>query len=241
MIASLAMYPFAAVRPLYEQLWQSVRANLRDAPERLSWDDPITLWRSPDLLVAHACGWPLATELAEHVSVVGTFDLDLPGVREGRYRSVLVAGAGDAAWREGPAAINHPSSLSGSASLRASLGDMPAMVTGTHLESCRAVADGRASVAAIDALSHHFITEELPYLADALTIVGHGPSVPCLPLITADPTRVDELRAAFEAALAEPTKFAALRIRRFMSRTLDDYLPLRQLQPITDTSVPETR
>ncbi len=240
MIASLAMYPFGTVRPAFEQLWRSVRAHLHDGPTALSWDDPPAVWQSPDLLVAHSCGWPLVTELAAQVAVVGTLDLDLPDAEGGMYRSALVARAGDDTWRSGPAAVNDRASLSGAVSLLAVLGSMPMLLTGSHLASCAAVADGRASVASIDALSYHFIVAEQPELVDALTVVGHGPEVPCLPLITAYPDRVRELRAAFSAALADPAPFAALRLRRFLPRTLDDYLPLRRFVPVSDTSVPET-
>ena len=123
-VASLAMYPFAEARPAVEELWDSVRARLPfDAP-RLEWGlEHLDACRSPDLLVAQTCGWPVATVLGDAVRVFGTFDHDLERAVGGTYRSVLVSRhdrplAATLADPDLVVAANAADSLSGWVSLR---------------------------------------------------------------------------------------------------------------------------
>lgn len=240
-VASLAMYPFTAVRAATDQLWAAVREHLGWGPAGLDWTllTP-EVWHHPQLLVAQACGWPLVTDLADLVAVVGTFDYDVPGAEHGHYRSVLVAR--DAATldelRARPkvaAAVNGFDSLSGWISLQHTWGGSPsALETGAHLESVRAVAEGRAEVASIDAVSWALLETIEPELTGRLHVIDHGPMVPCLPLVTGwhNSAQVPALRAAFAAAVAEPglqPALAQLRIRGFVTLGFTDYAPLRAL------------
>ncbi len=233
-IASLAMYPFSHLRSAYDQLWDSVRGRLSiDAPA-LDWVvDPLDACRRDDLLLGQTCGWPLVTELAPTVRVFGTFDCDVDGGRDGTYRSVLVANSNealDAILRRPDLVVvaNSSDSLSGWISLRVAAAAAgrhleSARWTGSHAASIEAVRDGRAHLAAIDAVTWaHIGTEDL-------TIVGHGPRIPCLPLVTAGASSdalVDQLRAAFESAVRAPEMAdvrATLRINGFLERDLTDY------------------
>jgi len=241
-VASLAMYPFAPLRPAVEQLWSAVHQHLGWGPHHLEWTVLAPeVWRHPELLVAQACGWPLVTQLQGVVDVVGTFDYDIPGAANGRYRSVLIARrpisfdelrASDATR----AAINSDDSLSGWISLQWAWGGRPAHVqeTGAHLQSVRDVAAGRADIASIDAVTWELISTLEPQLVAGLHVVGHGPEVPCLPIVTGwhRHEHVPALRAAFAAAVADPTIAVArrsLRIRGFVPLEPADYLPVRTL------------
>ncbi|MGZ4726005.1 MAG: phosphate ABC transporter substrate-binding protein, partial [Ilumatobacteraceae bacterium] len=88
---------------------------------------------------------------------------------------------------------------------------------------------GRADLASIDAVSWAHLGET------GLTVVAHGPRVPCLPLVTSASMPigvVDDLRRAFDAAVSSPAMAdtcAALRIRGFVSRRLADYEGLSTL------------
>jgi ABC-type phosphate/phosphonate transport system substrate-binding protein len=232
-IASLAMYPFDIARPAFDTIWAAARNSLDDAPDTLRWDDPRPHWTSPELYVGQACGWPLVTELSDRVAVVGCFDLDLDGAFDGTYRSALIAHPDNDRWRTGVAAVNDRTSLSGWISLHAALSTVDRwFVTGSHVASCEAVADGRADVASIDALSLHLFMRERPELATQLRIVGSGPAVPCLPLITAHRHLVGPLRQAFRTACTDPQTAEArhsLALRGFMERDLGDYLHLVDL------------
>ncbi len=74
------------------------------------------------------------------------------------------------------------------------------IITGSHLESARAVVQRRASVAALDAVTWTLI-QRYEDFAQHLTVVGRTPPTPGLPLITALPQQVDDLRAAFGEAI----------------------------------------
>jgi ABC-type phosphate/phosphonate transport system substrate-binding protein len=136
------------------------------------------------------------------------------------------------------AAINGSDSLSGWISLQSVWGGVPAAVreTGAHLESVRAVAAGAADIASIDAVSWDHFGRIEPALVAGLHVIGEGPRVPCLPLVTGwqHEQEVASLRAAFAAAVADPSAAeacATLRIRGFLPLDLADYLPLRTLLP----------
>ena len=240
-VASLAMYPFQALRQPTDALWHSVRRHLGWGPDELEW---IVLtpdvWHHPQLLLAQTCGWPLVTELAEFVAVVGTFDYDVPGSQGGYYRSVIVtrhdATLAELRARPGSiAAVNAYDSLSGWVSLQHVWGGQPdAIVTGAHLESVRAVAEGRTDLASIDGVSWSQIQMLEPALVTSLRVIGEGPLVPCLPVVAhwSHAGHVAALRAAFAAAVAEPglaESLATLRIRGFVPMELADYSPLTAL------------
>lgn len=242
MVASLAMYPFEPLRSATDSLWNVFHQHLGWGPPSLEWEVLVpVVWRHPDLLLAQTCGWPLVTQLADEVAVVGTFDYDVPGAAGGRYQSVLVTRHPttfeELRARPGVvAAMNSSESLSGWISLLSAWGGVPPAVveTGSHMGSVRAVADGRADVASIDAVSWAFISSLEPLLVSELSVVGSGPLVPCLPVIV--PLRhsahVDALRTAFTSAVADPIAADAcgqLRIRNFVPFDLDDYLPLLSL------------
>jgi ABC-type phosphate/phosphonate transport system substrate-binding protein len=237
-IASLAMYPYEQLRPAYDHLWDSVRSRLSIPTPPLDWViDPLVACRRDDLVLGQTCGWPLITDLAPTVRVVGTFDCDVDGAADGTYCSVLVSATGDPLdeiLRRSDliVAANAADSLSGWISLRsvAAAHDVRLDVdldkvewTGSHAASVDAVRGRRAHLASIDAVS-------LAHLGTGgLSIVGHGPRVPCLPLVTAGSSSdalIGELRAALAASVRDPLMMdacAALRIRDFLIRDRADY------------------
>lgn len=241
-VASLAMYPFAQLRTATDELWVEVRRHLGWGPTALEWDVLTPdVWHHPHLLLTQTCGWPLVTQLADSMVVVGAFDHDVPDAHDGTYRSVLVS-PHDATLdqlRERPgvvAAVNGRDSLSGWVSLQYAWGGVPDDVieTGAHAASVHALAEGRADIASIDAVSWALLEDLEPQLVERLNVVGGGPRVPCLPVVApiAHAADVTALRAAFTAAVAEPdlsASLAALHIRGFVPLDLSDYLPLRSL------------
>jgi ABC-type phosphate/phosphonate transport system substrate-binding protein len=239
-IASLAMYPFIQLRTSYDRLWDAVRSDLSFAAPALDWDlEPIVACRRRDLLVGQTCGWPLVNDLGATVKVVGTFDCDVDGAVDGTYSSVLVSRTDEPLThilhRDGlVVAANSSDSLSGWISLQSvAVADGVHIDsvewTGSHAASVDAVSQGRADLASIDAVSWAHLG------SSDLSVVGHGPRVPCLPLVTSQssaPSVVGELRQAFAAAVGDPTMAdvcASLRIRRFLDRELADYERLSDL------------
>ncbi len=244
--AGLGMYPFPQLRAAYDAYWHAIRRRVPWLPADLTWHaDVHSSWRSPDLVVGYTCGWPLVTQLADQVQVVGTFEFAIPEAVAHRYRSVIVArdDAPLASFAGAIAAVNGPDSLSGWVSLVTAVhgaggawtGDV--RWTGAHLESVRAVQSGVAEVASIDSVSWAHISRLEPELVDGLVVVGNGPDVPCLPVIAArrfTPDAIDELRDAMAASLADAEMASnrdTLLIRNFVPLDLADYLPLLELAP----------
>lgn len=242
MIANLGMYPFAHLSDAYDQLWGAVHARLDGSPPVLDPSVGLTeSWYRPDLLLGQTCGWPLVTALPD-LSVVGAFDMRVPFAVGGRYRSVIVASKPLELehWQRDEStvvAVNNDDSLSGWVSLRWAWGGIPGHVefTGAHLESMRHVADGRAHVASIDAVSFEHAAHCEPAMASRLHVIDHGPMVPTLPLVTMQHHMVHDLRAAITGAIADPGMAATLsrlRIRGFLPLDRSDYQSLPGLVPL---------
>jgi hypothetical protein len=238
----LGMYPFPHVRDAWDALWRAVHAIAPWTPPTLVWSgDAHERWADPDCLVSHTCGWPLAAAHAHELVPVGAFRLTIPEASGHRYRATLLAHRpgrpADFARPGVRAAANSVDSLSGWVSLLhatvGTTGTWPGSVTFTaaHFESLQALRRGEADLACLDSLSlAHFRTVD-PDLLDGLHVVGYGPSVPS-PAITArvgtPPERVDELRAAFATAVADPTLAGVTRrlfVDGFVALGLDEYLP----------------
>jgi ABC-type phosphate/phosphonate transport system substrate-binding protein len=225
------MYPFPEWRPATEALWAAVRRRLPDLPELMGWadDDVHALWHDPTMVVSQACGWPLVTELAGTVRVIGAFRYRTRRWSGDHYRSVVVARRAGREPLTGRAAVNSTASLSGWLSLVTFLGRAPADVTltGSHLASLVAVRDGAAAIASIDAVTFAYAERHRPDLVAGLTVVGDGPRVPCLPLIApvaATDERIASLRGAFAAAATDETDAAAtLLIDGFTPLDATDY------------------
>lgn len=214
-IAALRMYDLPEIREPLQLLWSSIAARLEPAPAELSWDGDLAgQWLHPRLVLGQTCGWPLATALRDRVTVVGAFRYDIPDWAEGpRYRSLLVATEKRplASFVGAVAAVNDWDSLSGCISLGVAIaglggnGSFLAEVihSGSHLASLKAVGTGRADLASIDAVSYALFGRYRPDLTAELAVVGYGPLIPTLPLITAgaDP---EPLRLAIEASVADP-------------------------------------
>ncbi|HZX55039.1 MAG TPA: PhnD/SsuA/transferrin family substrate-binding protein [Ilumatobacteraceae bacterium] len=243
-VASLAMYPYDHLRPSWDQLWDAVRSRLSfDAPA-LDWElDPDVAALRDDLVLGQTCGWPLATAMRSAVHVVCTFDCDVEGDDDGSYRSVVVspidASLDDIFSRADlRVAVNSVDSLSGWISLRSVAAAHHVTVdnvewTGAHADSIVALQDGRCQLASIDAVSWAHLAPR------GLFIVGHGPRIPCLPLVTARSSGLgvrDELRSCIGGAVADASLAevcATLKIRRFIERDLADYEGVTQLVELT--------
>ncbi|EPX80028.1 phosphate/phosphite/phosphonate ABC transporter substrate-binding protein [Litoreibacter arenae] len=196
MIASLPMYDRPETAAVNDRLWQLIREYLPfDAPDALTRNIPDLMahWQSPDLLLSQTCGFPYRALLAGRVKLVATpvLALDCPA---GHYHSVIIAhrrrnGAALAEFDGAVAAYNDPMSQSGWAALHGhftdaglSLGQL--LETGAHRASAKAVAEGRADIAAIDALTWQMI-RRWDTFAEELCEIARTTPTPALPYICA--------------------------------------------------------
>jgi ABC-type phosphate/phosphonate transport system substrate-binding protein len=206
-------------------------------------------WLEPDLLLSQACGYPLVTQLAGQVQLVGTFAYDAPGVNGIQCRSQLVCRAGErrrslVEFAGSTLAFNDTISQSGYNALRALVATHTTrrpffaarLQTGAHYRSILAVQEGRADLAAVDAVSWALWQRSQPGLAAELQVFGQTEAYPGLPLITAlqtTPAQLAALRRCLLQIATDPA-FEALRAPLFISgfeaTTLADYQPCLAMQ-----------
>ncbi len=224
MIASLGMYDRPQARAANDRLWALIRDLLRTngltAPDALTRgaDAYWNAWTAPNLTLSQTCGFPYRTTLHDKVTLIGTPDYGVSGCPPGYYRSVMVARADDPRhdliqFDTAPLAFNEDQSQSGWAApqthaARLGITLPPRIRSGSHILSARAVAEGRADIAAIDAVTWDMITQWDPFAAN-LKLVGATDPTPGLPYIAApgtDPDALFPLIASAIAALPQPDR-----------------------------------
>jgi ABC-type phosphate/phosphonate transport system substrate-binding protein len=195
------MYDWPEVHDAVDALWAAMAERLRDA----GMDAPGSVWRPelseelwvhPGLLVGETCGFQVVDELRGRVEVLGSFDRGVDGCEPGDYRSVLVCSDDDPAegledFRGRTVAVNGHRSQSGYGALVAEIAPLAVdgrffdgeVTTGSHRGSMRAVADGRADVAAIDEMCWRLGLDHEPAV-DRLRIVAWTEPTPAVPLVT---------------------------------------------------------
>jgi ABC-type phosphate/phosphonate transport system substrate-binding protein len=215
MIASLPMYDRPSTSGANDRLWKAIREAYGRGPADLDRsEDPHVTWERDDLVLSQTCGLPYRSGLHGRVHLVGTPDYGVPGCPPGYYRSCLVVRADDprrttADLAEAVLARNDIRSQSGWAAFTAHLAaegisrapESPILDTGSHAASARAVHDGRADVAALDAVSWTLLRREESW-TQRLRVLAVTAPTPGLPLITGPREDADRLFAAVRSAIA---------------------------------------
>ena len=196
---------------------------------------------APDLILAQTCGRPFVTLLSDGVQVVGTPIYSVEGCHGADYRSAIVVRAADQArsladLAHRVAAINSPCSQSGLVALAHTFATAPSgtvppgeiLQTGGHRQSMAAVADGRADVAAIDAVCWALARRHMPEIVAGLRVLHWSAPAPGLPFVTsrsrpgADVARIQQ---ALAATLSDPNLSAARDALFLSAVTSPDALP----------------
>jgi hypothetical protein len=224
------MYDFGAAVAANDRLWAGVRDRLRAsgvaAPDALTRGEGAywPAWQAPDLVLSQTCGYPFRARLHGRVAYVGTPDYGVEGCAPGHYRSIFVARAEDpratlAEFDGAGFAYNEAMSQSGWAAPQVHVAKLglclpPVVETGGHRRSAHAVADGRADIAALDAVTWALMQGEDAVVA-ALRVVALTDPSPGLPFITALGGPVEALQGALAGAIAglSGDDRAALRLR----------------------------
>ena len=216
MIASLGMYDLGPAAAANDRLWAGVRDRLRAAghaaPDNLTRGEGAywQAWEAHDLTLSQTCGYPFRARLHDRVTYIATPDYGVEDCPPGYYCSVFIARKDDprqslAEFDHAAFAYNEDLSQSGWAapqSHAASLGLHlpPAVQTGGHRLSARAVAEGLAEIAALDAVTWALMQADDPIVA-ALKPVARTEPTPGLPFITAKGTDPAPLFDALTAAI----------------------------------------
>ncbi|MBV1703357.1 MAG: PhnD/SsuA/transferrin family substrate-binding protein [Hyphomicrobiales bacterium] len=212
-------------RAANDKLWIFIANRLRAAgiaaPAALTREvEPAALGRSPDLLFAQTCGFPLMAQAKDRPAILATPHYAAAGCAGPSYRSLLVCRAGNDKpsliyFRGRRLALNAPDSHSGMNALRFRLariaGGTPffgeVVMTGSHVASLEAVAGGRADMTSVDCVTFANARESWPDVAGRLTVFDLTEPAPGLPFITAAATPApvrDALQAALDDAMAAP-------------------------------------
>lgn len=241
MIASLGMYDFGPAVAANDRLWAQVRDGLRargiPAPDALTRGEAAywPAWQAPDLVLSQTCGYPFRARLHDRVTYVGTPDYGVEGCPPGHYCSVFVVRADDPrhslpdfdgarfAWNEDLSQSGWAAPLTHAARLGINL--VPAVRTGGHRRSALAVAEGRADIAALDAVTHALMQGVDPVLT-RLRVIGQTDPTPGLPCIAAPGADAGATFAALAEAIADlaPTDRATLRLRGVTRIPAEAYL-----------------
>lgn len=245
-LVSLPMYaPPATAQALFRERLAARLAGAGFAPAFVEPADLHAHWRSPDLLLSQTCGYPLRATLGAHLRLVATPLYEAPGCEGPLYRSAIVVRAGDPASGLGDlrgrvAAFNARDSQSGFNALRAAIAPLAqggrflagAIETGSHDASIAAVLEGRADLAAIDAVTLALRRDRAPDLAlRTLAFTDPAPALPFVTAAAATDREVEALAGALQGAaedLGRAGQLGALRLRGF------ERLPLSRYDVILD-------
>ncbi len=206
------MYDRPETAAANDRLWAFTREHLGFGPAALSREvEGLDHWLSPNLILSQTCGMPYREHLHGRIKLVGTPVWDLEDVPRGYYRSVIIT------RREAELstfidctghrfACNMALSQSGWAAaeneaMAHGFSFTDVILTGSHIASAKAVADGGADVAAIDVVTWELIQRYSAALAEGLHVIHNTPSTPALPYITAWDQDPDKVYDAIEAAI----------------------------------------
>ncbi|MFK7944961.1 MAG: phosphate/phosphite/phosphonate ABC transporter substrate-binding protein [Paracoccaceae bacterium] len=217
------MYDWPEVQTRNDAFWLTVRDALRSeglaAPDALARPKVLSEpWPDPGLLLGQTCGLPYVSGHCGSAVLVARPTYAIEGTGDGTYSSALICRADDDRdlpdFKRTRAAINEVGSQSGcnalvDAFLQTAPIDGPlfreVVLSGGHRFSAGMVADSKADIAAIDAVSWALHKECEPKAHGHLRVLAWTRPMPALPFITAPcmTERIPLLRRALEAGAAE--------------------------------------
>ncbi|MEP0944120.1 MAG: PhnD/SsuA/transferrin family substrate-binding protein [Rhizobiaceae bacterium] len=251
MIATLPMYDWPELRSDTDAYWQILRRHFAKAgfspPDmRQHVDDETHGWLEPGLFFSQTCGYPFISRLEGRVELLGTPHFDIDGWQGPNYSSAVIVQKDHEAqnleqFREGSRfAFNSSNSLSGYRCMTPLVGRPEdwfgeMIKSGGHRKSADMVADGRADIAAIDALCWHLYAQIQPEQAAQLRVLQWTPSLPGLPYITNNNwtgVELQSMRFALGDAVSEMANSKhnhLLQLRGVTHLNAAKYAPIRSL------------
>lgn len=247
------MYAFDdSLQTAWQALFQNTArlAPALNLPDHVLFTDSTEKTLDPETRLAHTCGYPLVTRFKGLLAPLCVPCFDVEGCEDGFYHSLFLVRDGDKAHKLADckgyrAAMNHVESNSGMNVFRAAVAKIKSehinqaffesvYVSGSHLNSVRAIAQGEVDVAAVDAVTYHFILKFKPELCRGLRAIGRSDSTMGLPFvarINAPGLDNKSLSEALNQALEQtPQVFSALDLKRFKVVELQDYQSILALE-----------
>lgn len=244
------MYDLPQIRSSTDIFWQRLAESLLDhgvgvgsIPDELGREsDPHADWLRNDLLFSQTCGLPYVRDLRGQVTLLGSpaYDIDCA---PGSYFSVFIVSAdtggsdfSDFAGKR--LAYNDRRSQSGFAAYFSALAEtgintMPSEMieSGAHIKSIEMVANGKADIAAIDAVTFALAKRHIN-ATENVREIAHSEVTPSLPYIAGmqfSEQREDFLNAIVEAMAGLPeTVRDDLMLTGFNDRVDADYDGIRE-------------
>lgn len=217
MIASLMMYLRPETEAAHGRYWALIRAELAArgiaSPAELSNEaEEFSVWRARNLVLSQTCGMPYRLWLHEDVTLIGTPDFGVEGCPPGHYNSVFVVRADDpretlSDFADARFTYNQTFSQSGYAAAHAHCAPLgfwfsDRVQSHGHRASAQSVAEGRADIAALDAVSWRLI-QRYDGFAAGLRVLARTVPTPGLPYIAG---RDADRAATFAAVSAAITR-----------------------------------
>jgi ABC-type phosphate/phosphonate transport system substrate-binding protein len=209
MIASLPMYDWPEVRSATDAWWKGLGRHLGVAVGLDRSLDYVAVWRRSDLAFSQTCGYPFTHEFKGLLNYISTPHYSVDGCVGADYCSLVMAREKQPleAFRGAVAAVNTRDSMSGMLALqlvftRSATGGKffaKAFETGGHVNSMKAVREGKADVCAVDAVCVGLARRYRPDYLQGLVEIARSPLVPALPFVTRRPD-MDVLRNALVEA-----------------------------------------
>lgn len=212
-VASLPMYDWPELQEHTDAFWQGFarHAGLSGSLDRTT--DDVDLWRNSKLDFSQTCGYPFIHEFKGLLNYVATPHYLCAGCNDAAYSSFLFAREANAleSFYGKVAAINAMDSMSGMLALKLVFAPWVQsgefferkILTGAHLNSLKAVREGKADVCAIDAVCVALAEKYRPQDLEGLVMIAQSPMVPNLPFVTRS-RNPDHLRTALEKTFADP-------------------------------------
>ncbi len=240
MIANLMMYARPELEAAHNNFWQLIRKNLalhgKKSPETLSQSaEEFEVWRHPNLVLSQTCGMPYRKFLHQQVTLVGTPDYGLDHCAPGYYRSALVVRQNETRtslenFSESTFAYNQKISQSGYAApywhfKPHGFWFKNTLHTNQHLASAKAVAEGHADIASLDAVTWRLI-QRFEGFSEQLRVLEWTAPTPGLPYIAALSADKAATASAVSTSIAElkPQDRSDLGIANLVQIPAEEYL-----------------
>lgn len=234
------MYERPQLAAAHARFWQLIRHQLAgfgiDSPESLSQEaEEFGVWLNPELVLSQTCGMPYRLWLHGQVNLIGTPDYGIEDCPAGYYRSPLIVRVDDprskvVEFQHDTLAFNQAISQSGYAAIYWHTDKLGfwfdnKLHTGQHLASAKAVADGKADIASLDAVTWRLI-KRYESFAENLRVLEWTEPTPGLPLITSLRHDPDDVFTAVSKAVAalDPEDKTLLGINSIVKISAEDYM-----------------
>ena len=245
------MYERPELVAAHNRYWNLIRQGLRersiDSPTELSQQaDRFSAWTDPNLVLSQTCGMPYRLWLHDKVNLVGTPDFGVDACPPGYYRSAIVVRRDDERediqkFKTAIFAYNQTHSQSGYAAAFTHLKPYGfcfenRLEKGAHVHSARAVADGTADIAALDAVTWRLM-ERYDGFTRSLRVLDWTEPTPGLPYIAAATADKSLTFAAVEYAIEalEHEDRELLEIRGIVDIPKESYLAIENPNPLGDS------